>query len=241
MSIPTSDRPALNEPTYLRVKRAIIGDLITHDFQPGDHLTIAMLTIRYNVSHMPIREALRQLEGEGILISLAHRGFRIEALSKQYIRNIYDIRIGLEAMMARRAAERAIAPDLNDLREIHKHYVEAVRTGDNVGTIRLNIDFHDRIHTIADNPEAVQLLDVRTRIVRTVAQSLDAYVSQDRTPILGEHAGILDALESGDVEACSRAVYDHLSRARDRLVLRMVKAGLLDASEPTTQLFSRRV
>jgi len=231
MTKTASDRAALNEPTYLRVKRAIIGDLIAHGFQPGDHLTIDMLTTRYNVSHMPIREALRQLEGEGILVSLAHKGFRIEALSKRYIRNMYDIRIGLEAMMARRAAERATPADFEDLREIHERYVESVRIGDNVSTLRINIEFHDRVHTIADNPEAVQLLDVRTRIVRTVAQSLDVYVPQDRTPIIEEHAGILAALRSGDVEACGRAVYNHLDRSRDRLIVRMVKAGLLDASQ----------
>ncbi|WP_285295287.1 GntR family transcriptional regulator [Aureimonas altamirensis] len=81
----------LNEPTYQRVKRAIIGDLMRGDFNPGTHLTIDALTARYGVSHMPIREALRQLEGEGILVSLAHKGFRIEAISESYIRNIYDI------------------------------------------------------------------------------------------------------------------------------------------------------
>jgi len=231
MNTTASDRAALNEPTYLRVKRAIVGDLIAHGFQPGNHLTIDMLTTRYNVSHMPIREALRQLEGEGILVSLAHKGFRIEALSKRYIRNMYDIRIGLEAMMARRAGERATSADFEGLREIHARYIESVRTGDNLGTLRINIEFHDRIHTVADNPEAVQLLDVRTRIVRTVAQSLDVYVPQDRTPIMEEHAGILDALESGDVEACGRAVYNHLDRSRDRLIVRMVRAGLLEESE----------
>ena len=88
----------LNEPTYLRVKRAIIGDLVSGQFTPGMHLTIDALTSRYGVSHMPIREALRQLEGEGILISIVHRGFRIEAITEGYIRNIYDIRVGIESM-----------------------------------------------------------------------------------------------------------------------------------------------
>ena len=63
----------LNEPTYLRIKRAIVADLIGAHFRPGDHLTIDMLTSRYRVSHMPIREALRQLEGEGIRVDGASR------------------------------------------------------------------------------------------------------------------------------------------------------------------------
>ena len=74
--------PPLNEPVYLRVKRAILADLVAGEFVPGMHLTIDALTSRYGVSHMPIREALRQLEGEGILISLAHRGFKIETVTE---------------------------------------------------------------------------------------------------------------------------------------------------------------
>jgi DNA-binding GntR family transcriptional regulator len=226
--IETIRRP-LNEPTYLRVKRAIIGDLISNNFRPGDHLTIEMLTSRYNVSHMPIREALRQLEGEGILISLAHRGFRVEALSERYIRNMYDIRIGLESMLAHRASENATAEDIAALFEIHDRYSVAARADDLV-LVAINIEFHDRIHEMADNPEAVNLLNVRTRIVRTVAQSLDAYVGQDRRPVIEEHAAILEAMQARRVEDCGRAVFEHLTKARDRLLDRMLKAGLIERS-----------
>ncbi len=213
------------------MKRAIVGDLITQGFQPGDHLTIEMLTARYNVSHMPIREALRQLQGEGILVSLAHKGFRIEALSARYIRNMYDIRAGLESMLAHRAAEKASAGDLEEIRTLHDKYAEAVRADNVAVSVPLNISFHDRIYAVADNPEAVQLLAARTLIVRTAAQSLDAYIPDDRRPIIREHASILDALVSADAGRCSRAVFDHLSNARDRLLGRMVKAGLLGERE----------
>jgi DNA-binding GntR family transcriptional regulator len=215
----------------VRVKRAIVSDLITQGFQPGDHLTIEMLTARYHVSHMPIREALRQLQGEGILVSLAHKGFRIESLSARYIRNMYDIRAGLESMLAHRAAERSSAADLEDISNLHEKYSEAVMTDNVAASVSLNIGFHDRIYSVAENPEAVQLLAVRTLIVRTAAQSLDSYIPDDRRPIIGEHASIVDALVSADANRCSRAVFDHLSNARDRLLVRMVKAGLLAECE----------
>jgi DNA-binding GntR family transcriptional regulator len=232
MSRPATDRPPLNEPTYLRVKRAIIGDLIAHGLQPGDHLTIEMLTSRYNVSHMPIREALRQLEGEGILVSLAHRGFRIEALTDRYICNMYDIRIGIETMLARRAAEHVRPADIEALREIHERYTAAVGADDVQQIIRVNIEFHDRIHALADNPEAVHMVDARTRIVRTVAQTVDQHVQQDRGPIIAEHARIIDALAQGDPDASSRAVFDHLDKARDRLLERVATAGHLLQRKP---------
>lgn len=219
--------PALNEPTYQRVKRAIVGDLITHGFQPGDHLTIDMLTSRYNVSHMPIREALRQLEGEGILVSLAHKGFRIEAVKGNYIANMYDIRAALESMLARRGAEKATRADIEDLAAIHDAYAGSVKNGDSAASVALNIEFHDRLYSLADNPQAVQLLAARTLIVRTVSQSLEPFVGDDRKPIVAEHADILDAVRRADADDCDRAIWNHMTKARDRLLVRMKQTGLL--------------
>ena len=165
----------LNEPTYLRVKRAIIGDLVSGQFTPGMHLTIEALTSRYGVSHMPIREALRQLEGEGILISIVHRGFRIEAITEPYIRNIYDIRVGIESMLAHRAVEKATDEDIRTLRRMHEELNILIRSGKALVASKENIAFHDRIYGIAKNPEAELILKGRTRVVRTVADSLGGY------------------------------------------------------------------
>jgi len=216
--------PPLNEPTYMRIKRAIVADLISTYFRPGDHLTIDMLTSRYAVSHMPIREALRQLEGEGILISLAHRGFRIEAISADYIRNIYDIRVGIESMLARRATERKQPGDAERLMAINERYAVEVHAPDTTAAVQTNIEFHAALYAIAGNLEAEQLLEGRTRIVRTVAQTLDGYLPQDRRAIVVEHAAILDAFAAGDAEGCGQAVFDHVTRARDRLLARLARA-----------------
>src|SRR5690606_23876747 len=118
--------PPLNEPTYLRIKRALIDDLVSQAIKPGERLTIDMLTTRYRVSHMPIREALRQLEGEGVLQSLAHRGFRVEAITEESIRNLYDIRVAVESMLGRRAAERATDADIAELEMLEAQYEELV-------------------------------------------------------------------------------------------------------------------
>ncbi|PSH56634.1 GntR family transcriptional regulator [Phyllobacterium endophyticum] len=211
----------LNEPTYLRVKRAIIGDLVSGNFTPGTHLTIETLTSRYAVSHMPIREALRQLEGEGILISIAHRGFRIEALTETYIRNIYDIRVGIESMLAHRAVEMATEIDIAALRQMHEELNALIRSGKPMVASQENIAFHQRIYGIANNPEAEQILEGRTRVVRTVADSLGGYTPDVFDVVIAEHEKIILGFESRDPEAAGQAVFDHVSAARDRLLRRM--------------------
>jgi DNA-binding GntR family transcriptional regulator len=215
----------LNEPTYLRVKRAIIGDLVSGQFVPGTHLTIEALTSRYAVSHMPIREALRQLEGEGILISLAHRGFRIEAITEEYIRNIYDIRVGIESMLAHRAVERATDADVTTLRRLHEDLSVLIQSGKPMVASRENIIFHKRIYEIARNPEAEQILEGRTRVVRTVADSLGGYRPGMYDAVIAEHDKMIRAFEARDPTAAGEAVFDHVTAARDRLLARIAQEG----------------
>lgn len=211
----------LNEPTYLRVKRAIIGDLVSGEFKPGMHITIDTLTARYGVSHMPIREALRQLEGEGILISLAHRGFRIEAITEFYIRNIYDIRVGIELMLAHRAVETATDQQIAELRQMHEDLSVLIRSGKPLVAGRENNAFHRHMYGIANNREAELILEGRTRVVRTVADSLGGYTPDIYDQVIGEHERMIRAFEDHDPEAAGQAVFDHVSAARDRLLRRM--------------------
>ncbi|WP_262268890.1 GntR family transcriptional regulator [Microvirga yunnanensis] len=222
----------LNEPTYLRVKRAIIGDLVSGHFAPGTHLTIDALTSRYKVSHMPIREALRQLEGEGILISIVHRGFRVEALTEPYIRNIYDIRVGIESMLAHRAVEKATNEDISTLRRLHEELNDLIRSGRAMVASRENIAFHNRIYGIARNPEAELILEGRTRVVRTVADSLGGYTPDVYETVIAEHEKMILAFENRDPEAAGQAVFDHVSAARDRLLARMAERELFSEESP---------
>lgn len=219
-----STAPPLNEPTYLRVKRAMIHDLVSHVIAPGERLTIEDLTSRYQVSHMPIREALRQLEGEGILKSLAHRGFRVEPMTEEYVRNIYDIRVGVESMLGRRAAERVTEVDLADLENLQTRYEEYVLGDRPSDAVQVNIAFHARLYAIAGNPEAEQLLEGRTRLVRSVADSLDRYSPYDRRKIIPEHRRILTTLAARQPAECGQAVFEHVTNARDRLLNRLRSA-----------------
>jgi DNA-binding GntR family transcriptional regulator len=213
--------PPLNEPVYLRVKRAILADLVAGAFLPGMHLTIDTLTSRYGVSHMPIREALRQLEGEGILISLAHRGFKIESVTEDYIRNIYDIRVGIESLLAHRAAELATDDDIRDIREMHEALCVMIRSGGGVPAALENVKFHKRLYSIARNPEAELILEGRTRVVRTVGDGLGGYTPEVFEIVIAEHEKMVEAMERKDPKAARYAVFDHVTAARDRLLRKM--------------------
>jgi DNA-binding GntR family transcriptional regulator len=226
--------PPLNEPVYLRVKRAILADLVSGEFLPGMHLTIDTLTSRYGVSHMPIREALRQLEGEGILISLAHRGFKIEAVTEDYIRRIYDIRVGIESLLAHRAAEQASDADIHDIRQMHENLSALIRSGDGMAAALENVKFHKRIYAIANNAEAELILEGRTRLVRSVGDGFGGYTPDIFETVIAEHEKMVVALERKDPKASRDAVFDHVTAARDRLLKKMAGSHRF-ASETASQ------
>ena len=217
----------LNEPTYVRIKRAIIRDLFAGVFAPGSPLTIEMLTSRYRVSHMPVREALRQLEGEGVIVSHAHKGFRIAAITDQYIRNVYDIRIGIESLLARRAVEKGTDADFDELVRIHEAFLRDLDAPDRLQATRTNIRFHARLYEIADNPEALQMLEGRTIVVRTFGSNLSGYRDEDRPLVAVEHQRVIDAILARDAIAAGQAIFDHVTQAHERLVERMIKINVI--------------
>src|SRR3546814_661480 len=162
----------------------------------------------------------------------------LEAITEDSIRNIYDIRVGVESMLGRRAAERVTAADIADLVAIEERYEELVLADRQLEAVKANIAFHARLYAIADNPEAEMLLEGRTRVVRTVADSLDRYSPLDRRRIIPEHRRILEMLEARRPAECGQAVFDHVTNARDRLLMRMRNAGMTRSEAHTSELQS---
>lgn len=216
----SAERP-LNEPIYIRIKHAIIADILAQRFTPGTQLSIDMLVARYGVSHMPIREALQQLAGEGVLTSIAHKGFRVAEITESYIDSIYDIRMALEAVLARRAVERMTDKDQAELEAMHTQLLLDMHNNERARATQTNIAFHKRLNGLSGNPQAIRLLDDRTLIVRTFSLSFGGYSEADRDAVIAEHEAIMAALINRDPDAMTLATFHHVAGARERLKVRI--------------------
>ncbi len=84
--------PAINTPTYLRLRQQIRSDIVAGVWPLGSHVTLAQLSQHYEVSAAPVREALLQLQGEGVVDMRMHRGAVIPQVDERYIDNIYKLR-----------------------------------------------------------------------------------------------------------------------------------------------------
>src|SRR4030088_1006231 len=124
------------------VTRAIRQAVLTGVYQPGDHLTEAEIAREMGVSHGPVREALRELEAEELLIIEPHRGAFVRAFSAQDVREIYSLRSLLESAMVHLAKPRAQPADLDDLQTLIERMRAAAVAGDIAAEIELDLEFH---------------------------------------------------------------------------------------------------
>lgn len=89
----------LSNTTYSKVREQLRHDILSNYFAPGARLKILDLVKLYNVSQMPIREALQQLQGEGLVVIEQHKGAYVRHIDKKFVSNIYDVRRVIEVFM----------------------------------------------------------------------------------------------------------------------------------------------
>jgi DNA-binding GntR family transcriptional regulator len=94
------------------------ADIVCGAVEPGEYLRLEDIAGRFDVSTMPVREALRELESEGLVTIFPHRGAIVTELTPEDLADLYDIRATLEAMAARLAVPRLTKPTLEELGEI---------------------------------------------------------------------------------------------------------------------------
>ena len=178
----------------------------------GSPLIETALASRIGVSRTPIREALRRLEQDG-LVERVDRGLRVRERSPEEILEIYEVRIVLEALAARAAAERHTAVDLMRLRTIHQQ-MKQVADEDVDEQAQVNVAFHKRIWWATHNSA---LIDVLSRL--TVHLGRYPYTTYGRPgrweAALSEHADLLNAIVARDADKADSIAREHMTRARD--------------------------
>lgn len=190
---------------------ALLRDLIVRgELDPGSHIRQTELANRLNISLTPVREALRQLEAEGLVAATAHRGVRVRSIDQTTLTNVYIARRLVEPYLAARGVTRLQPNDIATAISLLRNLDRARSRNDSVGVRRANYEFHFILYERADAPallETAQKLwvlfpwDVLSVVPRRIERS--------RT----EHDAILAAMRSGVPEVAALACARHLSES----------------------------
>lgn len=204
-SDPLADsRRSLTSGVSARIEAMILGG----ELQPGQRINESHLGAALRVSRAPIREACRRLERHGLVEVRPNLGTFVCTLDAQDIADLYDIRIALEELVGRRAAEHIdqlrLAALHHDLSEMTVH----AAAGSSREYYLANQRFHGRIVAAAGSPHLTEAYAGATKRLAMYRIGHTA-TADDLAASLAEHVQIIEALQIHDATACGRALADH--------------------------------
>lgn len=199
------------------------SEIVTGTIPSGSSLVETAIAARYGISRTPVREALSRLEQDG-LVERRDRGMEVRSCSPEEILEIYGVRIVLEGLAARTAAEFRSALDLATLEERHLRMV-ATDPADAIAMATTNRQFHEALWTSSHNRTLVDVLTrLNSHLTRYPATTLS---SPGRwTTVLEDHRRLLDAIDAIDADAAGSIAESHMAAARDIRLRTYASAGM---------------
>ncbi|SMX39425.1 HTH-type transcriptional regulator McbR [Maliponia aquimaris] len=210
MTIMAETRAAAGLPAHEQVYRNLRDAILFGALAPGEPVTIKGLTERLDAGMTPVREAIRRLTAEGALQALENRRIQVPILTEALVAELTEARMAIEPRLARRAAERADAEDVDLLGEVDGLLDRAILRGDIEGYLRENHAFHAVLNGIADAPILQSLTET---LWLRFGPSLRVVCGQLGTRHLPDcHKDLLAALEARDPDAAALAVEEDVSQ-----------------------------
>ncbi len=216
MPTKTTERPD-GLPSSEHVYRALKEEILSGTLEPDTRVVELAVAARYGVSRTPVREALKRLEAENLLVADPGRGMVVPRPKASEIEDMFVIREVLDGLAARLAARRITSSELGRLRVIIDSMSEGVQNGRRQQVMAANTRFHDVIYEAAGIDALERIArDLRDYVLR---YSTLPFASPERVEdVLAEHRAIIDALERSDPDAAEAASRSHLAAAREYLV-----------------------
>ena len=209
MTRPGFRRPPTAQEAVLEELRVAI---VSGELRPGEQVLQDALAERFGVSRVPLREALKILEGEGQVVYRPHRGYFVAELDLDDLREVYRIRDLLESEAVRVAVPQIGTDELTALQGALEDVERASAAGDLVAMAAANRRFHFGLLAAAKMPRLL-------RLVRVLWDATDAYRSlyyaddSHRQVVHDEHRLVLDAVRLGDQERAVELLRQHRQRA----------------------------
>lgn len=205
----TVDSGLLRALVFSEIESAILKG----EFSIGDSLVEMKLSDQLGVSRTPVREALRQLELEGLVRTVPNKGAVVVGISEKDIRDIYDIRMRIEGLAARWAAEYITKEELDTLREVVELQEFYAAKGDAAQVWQLDSRFHTILYGATRSRPLMQTLSGFHHNIQKARELSFKREGRGRASVK-EHRAILDAVAAGDGSAAEALAEEHIKNAK---------------------------
>jgi DNA-binding GntR family transcriptional regulator len=197
------------------VAEQLTDDIVVGDLEPGRKLSEPELATAYGVSRGPVREALRLLDGDGLVRIVPGKGATVAALSREEIVETYDIRIELEGLGARIGMKHITRPQIDRMGKILEGMKASIDS--RVDWLKQNDEFH---MTLYEASGMAQLCDIVGKLMIKTRPYQYSYLSSPKT-MLGthkEHIPLYNAIRRSDIEMVEEITRSHLRRGADVII-----------------------
>lgn len=211
-----TDNMPLRDAVFETLREAIFKGVLP----PGQHLMEMQLAYQLGVSRTPVREAIRMLELEGLVVMIPRKGARVAAISEKSLCDVLEVRRALEELSVRLACARMERVVLDQLDSINQQFIRACQTDDVVLIARLDEKFHAVIYEAADNEKLLQLLSqMQNQMYRYRIEYIK--MKERRQILVEEHKKIIHALARRDANFAAEAACLHISH-QEQYVMSMI-------------------
>jgi DNA-binding GntR family transcriptional regulator len=222
-----SSLPSVTSPPLGRISRSLLAQQVadriveamaTGAIRPGQRVTDFDIASQFGVSRNPVREAMKMLEAQGIIVSSPHRSNHVVAFDQKKVEQIATLRVAIEKIAFAEAAQ-SYAADPSLLRELDKIIEtmdECARRHDLNGITKADLAFH-RAVCLASKNEIV--LTVWETLARHMRISFNLEIREDTDPpedIPGHHRALREALATGDRSCAESEIENHILRLQRR-------------------------
>ena len=209
---PRTDRASpiqRQEALDVQVYRALRKQILRGELKDGERLVQDDVAAQMGTSRIPVRDALRKLEHEGLVETDERGTYRVRAFSVEDVDEVYGLRMVLEPHAVRLAVPRITTADLSDLDSLLDDMKAAVASGDRERYVEVNESFHRLIYELAGHRRLVRIIETLWYGMPRTPSRIAGQMERSH----GEHIEMLGAIRDGDADLAARLMEDHIRSA----------------------------
>lgn len=215
----SAERPEESLEPQASVYEMIREDIISGRLGPNERLKVAELAERYGTSTNPVREALQQLRGEGFVLMEPNRGARVRPIDADFVRDIIEIEVMIEAALTRWFVSIANDADIAEL-EAMQAEIEGNNFEDRVRHGQLDTRFHQFIYDRHYNRHAAELWWKHREILRAISRRFPTSLSR-RVSVLREHRELIECIRAQDADGAAAVIARHVEGSGRHIIEQM--------------------
>lgn len=208
-----NDYLPLRDVVFQTLRTAILSGKL----EPGERLMELHLAHQLGVSRTPVREAIRKLELEGLVITIPRRGAVVAQITQTDLEDVLEVRCALEELAVRKACRNMKEKQFEELRKAAQRFEQSVAAGDLMASAQADVEVHELISEATGNRRLIQILNnIRSQVYRYRLENLKNKASHP--DLIREHTQLVRALMDRDEEAAAQIIRIHIGNQRNAII-----------------------